>query len=53
MDNLVTLCSVCHPQFERIARGESKRTSPRRKDPHGAPFRGPDGQPWSRQWYEY
>jgi 5-methylcytosine-specific restriction endonuclease McrA len=78
MSNLVTLCSTCHPIYEKAARtltlpvdtrgtqektlrANGKRTSSRRTKPtnhdryasHPAPFRGPDGQPWSRQWYEY
>jgi hypothetical protein len=70
MSNLLTLCHVCHPQYERAARRFTlpvdtapahKRTSPRHTKPtthdryasHPAPFRGPDGQPWSRQWYDY
>jgi 5-methylcytosine-specific restriction endonuclease McrA len=62
MSNLITLCGVCHPQFEQAARTLTlpvdtppapKRTPRRRKSEHGARFRGPDGQPWSRQWYEY
>jgi len=56
MDNLITLCSTCHPQYEKAARTLTLDKSPRkrtqRKSPHGAPFRGPDGQPWSRQWYD-
>jgi 5-methylcytosine-specific restriction endonuclease McrA len=57
MDNLITLCQICHPQYEKAARTLTLDTSPRkrtqRKGPHGAPFRSPDGQPWSRQWYDY
>jgi len=61
MANLITLCSsVCHPLYEKAARTLAlpietpparERTPQRCKDPHGTLFRGPDGQPWSRQWY--
>jgi 5-methylcytosine-specific restriction endonuclease McrA len=62
MSNLVTLCSTCHPIYEKAARTLTlpvdtpparKRTPRRHNDRHGAPFRGPDGQPWSRQWFDY
>ena len=60
--NLITLCHLCHPQYEKAARTLTlpvdtppahKRTARRRDDRHPAPFRGPDGQPWSRQWFDY
>jgi 5-methylcytosine-specific restriction endonuclease McrA len=62
MANLATLCSGCHPVYEKAARTltlpvdmpPARKRAPRRRDHrHPAPFRGPDGQPWSRQWYEY
>jgi 5-methylcytosine-specific restriction endonuclease McrA len=62
MSNLLTLCHLCHPQYEKAARTLTlpvemppphKRTPRRHNDRHGAPFRGPDGQPWSRQWFDY
>jgi 5-methylcytosine-specific restriction endonuclease McrA len=67
MDNLITLCGPCHRAYEQAARtltlpvdteprkrtSMRKRTPQRRHRPHGAPFRGPDGQPWSRQWLDY
>jgi 5-methylcytosine-specific restriction endonuclease McrA len=62
MANLVTLCSTCHPVYEKAARtltlpvdvpSARKRTTRRRDNRHPAPFRGPDGQPWSRQWFDY
>lgn len=48
MDNLVTLCSVCHPRAERIARNQTRRPVE-----GGAPYRGPEGRPWSRHWFDY
>jgi 5-methylcytosine-specific restriction endonuclease McrA len=59
MSNLVTLCSTCHPIYEKAARTLTlpvdTPTTPRRRhnDRHGAPYRGPTGQPWSRQWFDY
>jgi HNH endonuclease len=65
MDNLITLCSGCHSQFERATRSlvlpldtppARKRTRQQRTKNHDryashpAPYRGPDGQPWSREW---
>jgi hypothetical protein len=69
MANLACLCSGCHAIYEQAARtltlpvdttdarqlksrANGKRT-PRRQDRHGAPFRGPTGQPWSREWFDY
>jgi hypothetical protein len=72
MDNLVTLCSTCHPVYEKAARSLTpavdtpaarKRTAGQRRTgtsslheryaDHPAPFRSPEGLPWSRQWYEH
>jgi HNH endonuclease len=62
MSNLVTLCSTCHPIYEKAARTlmlpvdmppARTRAPGRHNDRHGAPFRGPTGQPWSRQWFDY
>jgi 5-methylcytosine-specific restriction endonuclease McrA len=59
MDNLVTLCSTCHPVYEKAARTLTlpietpAAPTAKRKNPHGAPYRGPKGQPWSRQWYDW
>ena len=52
--NLTTLCVRCHRAADRLARHAEKQVSDQtRYAAHPAPFRGPDGQPWSRQWYEY
>jgi hypothetical protein len=65
MANLATLCSGCHAIYEQAARTltlpidtpdahvNGNRTPRRHNDRHGAPFRGPDGQPWSRHWFDY
>jgi hypothetical protein len=66
LSNLLLLCSRCHPLFEKAARTltlpieqpartrtAKRRTNRDRYASHPAPYRGPDGQPWSRQWYEY
>jgi 5-methylcytosine-specific restriction endonuclease McrA len=62
MDNLLTLCHRCHAAHERAARTLTFpiETPPARKRgpqpgnyPHGARFRGPDGRPWSRHWFDY
>jgi HNH endonuclease len=61
MSNLVTLCSRCHPINEKAARTltlpietpaapKAKRKNPHR---HPAPYRGPNGPPWSRHWFDY
>jgi 5-methylcytosine-specific restriction endonuclease McrA len=63
--NLATLCSGCHAIYEQAARTltlpvdtpgarvNGNRTRRRRNDRHPAPFRGPTGQPWSREWFDY
>jgi hypothetical protein len=60
MANLLTLCSTCHPIYEKAARTfpvegppPPKRTAQDDKGSHGARFRGPDGRPWSRHWFDY
>jgi 5-methylcytosine-specific restriction endonuclease McrA len=62
MANLLTLCSTCHPRYEQGARTPTlpveaapvrKRIPQRGGAPRGAPFRGPDGRPWSRHWFDY
>jgi 5-methylcytosine-specific restriction endonuclease McrA len=53
MANLLTLCSTCHPLFERIAR-QTQQADARSTLRNGRPrFIGPDGQPWSRHWFDY
>jgi hypothetical protein len=51
MENLITV-SVCHPQFERIARNGQRLAASAKPSQSEPPFRGPDGQPWSRQWFD-
>jgi hypothetical protein len=68
MANLATLCSGCHAIYERAAqtltlpidtpRARKRSRAPTASEPRDAttprtPFRGPDGQPWSRQWFDY
>jgi hypothetical protein len=53
MENLVTLCSVCHPRAERIARQAEREARAHSRPAGRAPYRGPEGQPWSRQWFDY
>jgi hypothetical protein len=53
MDNLVTVCSSCHPKFERIARHAENGTRTQTRPGTQVPYRGPNGEFWSRQWFEY
>lgn len=57
MENLLTLCATCHPVYEKAARTLTlpvdmpcKSSAEPGNAADDAPFRGPDGQPWSRQW---